>query len=119
MVRAKSVCPVAGCAELTEGGRCAKHKAEADRARGTSAERGYNSRQWRATRRALLRRDKDCRVCGQEPATVADHYPRSRKELLEMGVSDPDALYRLRGLCARCHSKETAKHQPGGWNRRD
>ena len=119
MARSKSVCPQSGCPAITDGGRCDEHKREADRARGTSAERGYNSPQWRAIRRRVLRRDRTCRVCGAAEATVADHYPDSRKELLDAGVSDPDALHRLRGLCRPCHSRETAKHQPGGWNRRD
>lgn len=48
-------------------------------------------------------------------SNVADHYPESRKELLERGVKDPDYPEFLRGLCRSCHSRETAKYQPGGW----
>ena len=118
MARAKQVCPVQGCAELTDGGRCTDHRREADRARGTSTQRGYNSAQWRAIRRAVIRRDKTCVVCKAVPATVADHYPYSRKQLLAMGITNPDAPQRLRGLCASCHGSETAREQPGGWNQR-
>jgi 5-methylcytosine-specific restriction protein A len=45
----------------------------------------------------------------------ADHWPLSRRELTEQGL-DPDDPRHGRGLCARCHSSETARHQPGGWN---
>jgi 5-methylcytosine-specific restriction protein A len=68
----------------------------------------------------VLRRDPICVVCKTAPATVADHHPVSRRELVAMKVSDPDAPSRLRGLCASCHSRETANSpdQAGGWNRR-
>jgi len=91
--------------------------------------RGYGSGHWRTQRRACLRRDPTC-ACHDvkhghswtclAPSTVADHYPRSRRELVDAGVPDPDALVNLRGLCASCHSKSTANtpSQQGGWNRR-
>lgn len=49
------VCAVPGCPVLTAKGkrRCTKHEREADRARGTRHERGYDS-QHVATREALL-----------------------------------------------------------------
>ncbi|MEU8131949.1 hypothetical protein [Streptodolium elevatio] len=49
------------------------------------------------------------------PATVADHFPSSRRQLIAAGVADPDAPERLRALCSPCHNRETAKRQPGGW----
>lgn len=60
-----------------------------------------------------------CVICHVERSTVADHWPTSRRHLVEQGVTDPDAPSRLRGLCASCHGTETAREQPGGWNRRD
>ncbi|WP_439679604.1 hypothetical protein [Embleya sp. MST-111070] len=30
-------------------------------------------------------------------------------------MTDPDAWARLRPLCVRCHNRETARLQPGGW----
>ena len=51
-------------------------------------------------------------------STVADHYPDSKRDLVEMGTPDPDALHRLRGVCASCHNKHTAATSPGGWNAR-
>jgi 5-methylcytosine-specific restriction protein A len=70
-------------------------------------------------RRIVLTRDPICVVCKRAFSTLADHWPDSRKDLIAKGVTDPDAPYRLRGLCAPCHSKETAIAQPGGWNQRD
>ncbi|WP_424642884.1 TIGR03668 family PPOX class F420-dependent oxidoreductase [Embleya sp. AB8] len=46
------------------------------------------------------------------PAVVADHHPFSRRQLLNHGVTDPDAPDRMRPLCARCHNRETARLQP-------
>jgi 5-methylcytosine-specific restriction protein A len=113
----------------THGAKCERHaiarERESDAARGTAAARGYNSRRWVGTRKTVLRRDPICRCDagdhGHEPfqcmriSSVADHFPRSRKELLAAGVPDPDLPEFCRGLCRSCHSRETAKHQPGGW----
>jgi 5-methylcytosine-specific restriction protein A len=111
------VCSVSGCPALYDGkhSRCPKHRADADRARGTSAERGYTSRGHKAFRAAVLARDPICVICNTALATVADHYPISRRDLVEFGMNpnDPD---RGRGTCFVCHSRETAKHQPGGWH---
>ena len=41
MPRALRVCPVAGCPELTPGGRCAGHRQQAEQRRGTRQQRGY------------------------------------------------------------------------------
>lgn len=119
--RARKACPVAGCFNLTNGGRCADHKRESDQARGTSTERGYKTRgHLRRFRPGVLARDQLCVLCvdeGRPPtlATVADHWPLSRRELLEQGL-DPDDPQHGRGLCKRHHDRETARHQPGGWN---
>lgn len=121
----KAVCSRPGCDQLTTGGACATHKAQAERARGSATQRGYGGRTWSAARKAVLTRDPTCTCvesahahttpCGQ-PSTVADHYPRERKALLAAGVTDPDAPHRLRGVCARCHNRKTATSTPGGWN---
>ena len=77
---AKRVCSVAGCPQLTDGGRCADHTRAADKARGTSKERGYATPGHRRFRRLVLKRDPTCVLCGQV-ATVADHWPLSRRDL--------------------------------------
>ncbi|MET7300727.1 hypothetical protein [Embleya sp. NPDC005575] len=65
-------------------------------------------------RRAYLYANPWCALCSAA-ATVADHFPLSRRVLVDQGVADPDAPERLRPLCVRCHNRETARHQPGGW----
>lgn len=130
MPRASKVCSVPGCPAIVPAGvgRCDDHRRAADRARGSYARRGGgNQTAWRRARAACLLRDPMC-TCGDEqhghgasclaPATVADHYPVSKRELVARGVKDPDALHRLRGLCAPCHGKHTAATSPGGWNAR-
>jgi 5-methylcytosine-specific restriction protein A len=55
-----------------------------------------------------------CVLCGVQFSTVADHYPLSRRELVELGLNPNDPQYG-RGLDHRCHSIETARNQPGGF----
>ena len=113
----KRVCPTPGCPTLTDGGRCPAHVKQADRARGTASQRGYTSKAHRVGfREQVLARDPICKVCRIRPSTVADHYPVSRRDLLEQGLDANDPA-RGRGVCHDCHSRETARHQPGGWNR--
>jgi 5-methylcytosine-specific restriction enzyme A len=112
------VCSVPGCATLypsTEGSRCSSHRREADKARGTATQRGYNTRGHHTFRRAVLTRDPVCVLCKTAFSTVADHYPTSRRDLVDQGLNPNDPLHG-RGLCKSCHDSETAKHQPGGWN---
>lgn len=112
------VCSVAGCPTIFDGSlgtRCPAHQRTADRSRGTAAQRGYNSRGHRMFRSAVLERDPICVACEAAQSTVADHYPRSRKELEALHL-DPDDPRFGRGLCKPCHDRETATHQPGGWH---
>lgn len=116
MPRALKVCnglPGKRCAKLTDSGRCPDCRAEADTSRGTATQRGYNTAGHRRFRTAVLRRDPLCVLCGSV-ATVADHHPLSRRELVEQGLNPNDPT-RGRGLCAPCHGRETVQHQPGGW----
>lgn len=111
---APRVCNVPGCPALTTGGRCPDHTRQADRARGTAAQRGYRSRGHQTFRAAVLTRDPVCVLCREARSTVADHYPLSRRELLARSL-DPDDPSRGRGLCTTCHGRETTQHQPGGF----
>ena len=69
----------------------------------------------------MLTRDPLCVICLRAGrtvvSTVADHWPVDRRELVARGM-DPDDPSGGRGLCASCHGKETAIHQPGGWANR-
>lgn len=118
--RALTPCTQPGCPVLTDSGRCSQHRRLADQARGSATERGYTGRGHRRFRLAVLRRDRCCVLCAAEhrftPATVADHFPRSRRELLAAGLDPNDPRYG-RGLCEAHHNSETARHQPGGWHR--
>ena len=115
MPRARRVCPVTGCHQLTDGGRCPQHQREADTTRGTATQRGYTSAGHRAFRAAVLERDPICVVCNLALATVADHWPTSRRDLEAKGENPNDPKHG-RGLCHPCHSRETARNQPGGWH---
>lgn len=128
MPRAMKVCSVAGCPELVPigTGRCHTHERAADQARGTATERGYGRQHQRRFRPAVLRRDPHC-VCRElahghaapclAASTVADHYPRSRRELVALGL-DPNAEQYGRGICKGCHDRSTAASptQRGGWH---
>lgn len=70
----------------------------------------------RRFRQGVLDRDPLCVLCGKV-ATIADHYPRTRRQLVEDG-DDPNDPAHGRGLCKACHDRHTAATSPGGWNRR-
>jgi 5-methylcytosine-specific restriction protein A len=82
-------------------------------ARPTASERGYGTK-WRRIRAQYLKHHPTCCLCGKS-ASVPDHHPRSRRELIAASEPHPDAWKHLRPLCASCHGTQTAEHQPGGW----
>lgn len=121
-------CPVhlgQPCPEIVPSGtsRCEQCTSQAEAKRGTARQRGYGKGH-QAFRRGVLARDPYC-VCDDVShghrarclavATVADHWPRSRRELVAAG-ENPNDPKRGRGLCKRCHDKSTAELQPAGWN---
>ena len=121
-MKALRPCATPGCPNVTPRGvtRCddctRDHARQLDARRESQTQRGYNSRGHRRFRRVVLARDPLCVICGAV-ATVADHWPTSRRDLVAQGLN-PNDPSRGRGLCASCHGKETAEHQPGGWNDR-
>ena len=111
------VCSDSGCPTLylsAEGSRCSEHRKAAERARRPNGT-PYARKDHRAFRAEVLTRDPVCVLCGLRIATVADHYPHSRNELIELGLDPNDPAYG-RGLDKQCHDRETARNQPGGWN---
>lgn len=106
-------CPVPVCPELTTGGRCAAHEREATAQRVTPGTSAYG-RMWPRVRRAYLYANPWCVLCGRG-ASVVDHFPLSRKQLLAQDAANPDAAKHLRPLCTSCHNRETARKQPGGF----
>lgn len=115
--RGLRVCTVPGCPELTKGGYCDGHRRAADKARGTAAQRGYGGRHRNGFRTGVLRRNPTCVLCKRRRATVADHWPLSRRQLVARRL-DPNNPKHGRGLCKPCHDHETARLQPGGFNAR-
>lgn len=88
-----------------------------DEQRGSSGARGYGRTHRSRFRRGVLARDPICVLCEKRLATVADHWPIDRRELVTRGMDANDPKHG-RGLCKKCHDSETARLQPGGWNRR-
>lgn len=124
----RAPCSTPGCPNITAGGRCDDHRTAAADQRGTSTDRGYDARHRHRFRAAVLDRDPTCTCRNRQHrhhagrfcwavATVADHHPLSRRQLIDRGL-DPNDPDRGRGLCKPCHDPETAQHQPGGWNAR-
>ena len=92
---------------MFKGGFCARHYRQADQARGTSQERGYGKRHQGRFRSAVLdAAGFRCVLCGGE-ATVADHFPLTRRQLVA-GGEDPDDPRHGRALCKECHDRHTA-----------
>lgn len=106
------VCSRPGCPELTQAGRCDGCAREADRSRGTAAERGYDAR-WRRTRAAFLHQHVG--IC-EHPGCLAlvtdvDHIDGEGP----LGPRGHD-FSNLRGLCKPHHSQKTIRENGGfGW----
>jgi 5-methylcytosine-specific restriction protein A len=112
---AARVCNRPGCPNLTDIGQCTEHRRQA-RARRTADPDvfGYNTKAHALFRSAVLTKHPTCVECNARPATVADHWPISRRELITQHLNPDDPRYG-RGLCAPCHNSQTAQHQPGGF----
>lgn len=112
--RTCTTCP----AVITSGSKCAactaRARAASDRKRRPDGN-PYATAGHQRFRAAVLARDPICTVCGHAWSTVADHHPTSRADLIAQG-HDPNDPSRGRGVCKRCHDRETAQHQPGGWH---
>ncbi|MFJ6293208.1 holin [Streptomyces griseoviridis] len=110
------VCNEHGCPEYTQHTKCDEHRSAAEQRRGSARQRGYDRAHETTFRAAVLARDPQCVLCHAAPSKHADHWPIDRRELVRRG-DDPNDPQHGRGLCGPCHSTETAREQPGGWNR--
>lgn len=130
MPRAMKPCSAPGCPELVPSGgregRCPTHAGEARRRHYAKRDQrgGGSTKRWRNARALVLRRDPWCTCTdtrcdhGQRcysSSTVADHWPRSKRELIDAGEPNPDAAEHMRGLCKPCHDRSTARLYPSGW----
>lgn len=75
---------------------CGSCRRARDRARGTTAQRGYGAA-WQRLRRQILARDPVCTLCGTRPSTEVDHIV----PLHRGGLSAPE---NLRGTCKPCNA---------------
>lgn len=110
------ICSTAGCPAIHDGpgSRCPTHTKTAHKQHWDNT-KAYNTKGHRIRfRLGVLDRDPICVLCNIRASVVADHYPKSRKDLVDLDM-DPDDPVNGRGLCTSCHNKETAQHQPGGW----
>ncbi len=108
-------CTSPGCPTPVPGGRCDRHTRLAGRQRDTWTQ--LYGRDWPRRRLEYLAAHPTCRLCGRF-ATVADPHPLGIRKLLQLHVSDPHADGHLRPLGQPCHSRETGRREPGGWNAR-
>lgn len=120
-------CTTPGCtgrrAPGTRSGKCAECQTRSRRPRPSSTAQGYDREHEQRFRVRVLQRDPRC-VCADTshghdspcgaPSEHADHWPLSKRQLRERGLDEHNPIYG-RGLCHSCHSRETARHQPGGW----
>jgi 5-methylcytosine-specific restriction protein A len=116
---AVTVCNEPGCPELALGkhGKCGTHRLNARRASDRRRRRtrtDYSNRRWRETSRRYRQANPNCATpgCGR-PATDVHHLDGH-------GLKGPRAhdWDNLEALCHPCHSRRTAREQPGGWNQR-
>lgn len=99
------------CGRVIEGAsrriRCDACATTRNAERESAADRGYGAL-WRKRRDAFLAKHPDCTDCGRK-ATVPDHAPKTRKQLVAEGVKDPDHERYLQPRCARCHNRRSAR----------
>lgn len=110
------VCNVPSCGTLFNGtgGRCPTH-AQAARAKRVD-NKPYSTKAHQGFRTSVLRRDRICVIPGcTKRSTVADHHPRTRRELVALNLDPNDPQYG-RGLCTHHHNTHTARTSPGGWH---
>lgn len=88
-------CPVPGCLQLVEKGRCARH-----------AIRRPHGRAWDRLRTTILRRDRTCTLCRQAPSTELDH-------VIPLALGGTNAPRNLRGVCSDCHAGLTREQRRG------
>lgn len=100
MPRLAAPCAVPACPNLMP---CPDHS----KARRRTPSRGYGPRHRRVFRAGVLfAADYTCAACGAE-ATEADHWPRTRDQLVAAGEDHNDPAFG-RALCKPCHSRHTA-----------
>lgn len=107
--RAPATCDAPGCDAETLTRYCATHGV----GYGGAGRAAHYQRRWRQGPRAIvLARDPVCTECWAELSSVADHHPTERRDLVLMGVPDPDDPGYLRGVCRGCHNRKSGQSRP-------
>ncbi|PHM64473.1 HNH endonuclease [Xenorhabdus stockiae] len=104
-------CSYPSCKQRVKSGRCAQHRREQNRQRGTRTERGYSNR-WGRYRLQYLKANPLCVHCLQQgcytPATIVDHIIpiQGDADMLFWPASNHQAL------CHVCHNRKTVQTDP-------
>lgn len=106
-------CTTPGCPSKVDGGKCARCKGNR-LDQHNAGKRPYARASWLRFRIDYLSRNPRCVLCDRM-ATIPDHWPVSRRDLVNRGVRHPDQAFYVRALCTACHNAQTGIHQPGGW----
>ena len=104
--RIKHPCNAPGCPALTNDRFCVEHKGEADRWRGTPAERGY-TKTWAKVRYRKLTQSPLCYCCeraGRVKAATMVHHIKP----ISAGGSVLD-IGNLMSVCKDCHGELHSK----------
>jgi len=118
----KRPCPERGCPELTNGGRCEKHRQERKSKRWrddgrTQTEQGYGA-DWQRVSRLYRKQYPMCGVCHDEPARSV-HHRISIDERPDLRLSWSNLLAVCSEEChrraerQRAHSAIGARHEIG------
>lgn len=110
--RPASPCTFFRCPALVSGfSRCATHRRQAERERGTARERLYGHR-WDTARRAFLRRHPLCAPCEAKgrvtAADTVDHIVPHRGDRTQFWDQS-----NWRACCRSCHSRKTVESDWG------
>ncbi len=92
----------------------ASRRAEYDKSRPTSAQRGYGA-DWRRVRDEVLAEHPQCATPGCHARAVEVHHLRSVRKYPHLRLEKSN----LSPLCKRCHSSTTAIEQGWAGNNRD
>jgi len=111
----KRPCSYPGCAELTDGRFCKKHKKEMD-ARYNKYERNPATRKrygrsWKRVRDRFLAQHPLCEVCQKEGRLTSAEEVH---HIVPLSKGGTNATENLMSLCKSCHSAITAK-EGGRW----
>lgn len=113
MARAWSICT--RCPEpVPKAGMCPACRAKAEQDRRPEGN-PYSTVEHQAFREQVLAKNPICVLCRRTRASIADHHPIERRDLVAMNLDPNDPQYG-RGLCKACHDRHTAETSPGGWN---